>query len=411
MPGAYSLSGLSIVTPEAVIASGALQIDQARIARLGSMARFDVRFGEGFAAFPALVNVHDHFNGNYLPRVGPPPGEFYLNWSNWDRDFKASELLTVERPKIPVDDRYELSAYKNIFSGVVTANDHFGHEFNEPFIARMPMRLIGNYTLAHECSSFDLKWGEGIEIEHERARRQNWPFITHLEEGFDPESQDGIGVLERLGCLDDHCVLIHCIGFSDEDVEKVARAGATVGWCPASNLFMFNLTCKVRPLLRAGANVAIGTDSTATGSVNLFEEMRFARATYRRLYGEDLAPRTILDMVTRNPARAFRMERDIGSLEPGRLADVLVIRQTVADPYESLLAARTEDIELLIQDGTPILGAAEREELFTARGARASRVKVRGREMLVKGDPAGLLERVRRAVGFRKVLEFMPLDA
>ena len=410
MPGAYSLSGLQIVTPEGVIASGSLQIDQARIARLGSTARFDVRFGEGFAAYPALINVHDHFNGNYLPKVGPPPGEFYLNWSNWERDFKASELLTVERPKIPPADRYELSAYKNLFSGVVTANDHFGHEYNEPFIPRLPLRLISNYTLAHECSSFDLKWGEGIEIEHERARRQNWPFITHLEEGFDPESQDGIGILERLGCLDDHCVLIHCIGFSDEDVEKVARAGATVAWCPNSNLFMFNLTCKIRPMLRAGVNVALGTDSTGTGSINLFEEMRFARATYRRMYGEDLDPRTILDMVTRNAARAFRMERDIGSLAPGRLADVLVLRQTAADPYESLLAARTEDIELLVQDGTPVLGAAERGELFTSRGARASRVKVRGREMLVKGDPAGLLERVRRAVGFRKVLDFMPMD-
>jgi cytosine/adenosine deaminase-related metal-dependent hydrolase len=272
------------------------------------------------------------------------------------------------------------------------------------------MRLIGNYTLAHECSSFDLKWGEGIEIEHERARRLNWPFITHLEEGFDPESQDGVGILERLGCLDDHCVLVHCIGFSDEDVDKVARAGATVAWCPASNLFMFNLTCKVRLMLKAGINVALGTDSTGSGSLNLLEEMRFARATYRRLYGEELAPRTIVDMVTRNPARAFRMDRDIGSLEPGRLADVLVLRQTAADPYESLLAAHTEDIELLVQDGTPIFGAAEREELFSARGARASRVKVHGREMLVKGDPAGLLERVRRAVGFRKVLEFLPLE-
>ena len=410
MPGAYSLSGLSIVTPDAVIDSGSLQVDQARIARLGSTARFDVHFGEGYAAFPALVNIHDHFNGNYLPRVGPPPGEFYLNWSNWEKDFKGSDLLNIERPKIPPEDRYELSAYKNIFSGVVTANDHFPHEFNEPFMARLPMRLVGNYTLAHECSSFDLKWGEGIEIEHERARRQGWPFITHLEEGFDPESQDGVGVLERLGRLDDHCVLIHCIGFSDEDVEKVAKAGSTVAWCPASNLFMFNLTCKIRPLLRAGVNVAIGTDSTGTGSINLLEEMRFARATWRRMYGEDLSPRLITDMVTRNAARALRMERDIGTLEPGRLADVLVIRQTVADPFESLLAARTEDIELLLMDGNPILAAAEREELFAARGARASRVKIRGREMLVKGDPAGLLERVRRAVGFRKVLEFLPLD-
>jgi imidazolonepropionase-like amidohydrolase len=115
-------------------------------------------------------------------------------------------------------------------------------------------------------------------------------------------------------------------------------------------------------------------------------------------------------MVTRNPAKAFRMDRDIGSLEPGRLADVLVIRQMAADPYESLLAAHAEDIELLVMEGTPIFGAAEREELFAARGARASRVRIRGREMLVKGDPAGLLERVRRAVGFRKVLEFLPLD-
>jgi len=410
MPGAYSLSGLSIVTPDAVIAGGSLQVDQARIARIGSTARFDIRFGDGFAAYPALINVHDHFNGNYLPKVGPPPGEYYLNWSNWERDFKASELLTVERPKIPPGDRYELSAYKNIFSGVVTANDHFGHEFNEPFIPRLPMRVISSYALAHECSSFDLKWGEGIEIEHERAQRMNWPFITHLEEGFDPESQDGIGTLERMGCLDDHCVLIHCIGFSDEDIEKVARAGAHVVWCPGSNLFMFNLTCKIRPLLAAGVNVSIGTDSTGTGSVNLFEEMRFAQATYRRLYGEELAPRTILDMVTRNPAKAFRMERDIGSLEPGRLADVLVLRQKAADPFASLLAAETQDIELLTQDGAPIFGAAEREALFAARGVRASRVKVRGRDMLAKGDPAGLLERVRRAVGFRKVLEFMPLD-
>ena len=410
MPGAYSLSGLSIITPDAVVTGGSLQVDQARIARIGSTARFDVRFGDGFAAYPALINVHDHFNGNYLPKVGPPPGEYYLNWSNWERDFKASELLTVERPKIPPGDRYELSAYKNIFSGVVTANDHFGHEFNEPFIPRLPMRVISAYSLAHECSSFDLKWGEGIDIEHERARRMNWPFITHLEEGFDPESQDGVGILERMGCLDDHCVLIHCIGFSDEDIEKVARAGAHVVWCPGSNIFMFNLTCKIRPLLAAGVNVSLGTDSTGTGSVNLFEEMRFAQATYRRLYGEELAPRTIFDMVTRNPAKALRMERDIGSLEPGRLADVLVLRQKAADPFASLLAAETQDIELLTQDGAPILASAEREELFAARGVRASRVKVRGRDMLAKGDPAGLLERVRRAVGFRKVLEFMPLD-
>ncbi len=108
-------------------------------------------------------------------------------------------------------------------------------------------------------------------------------------------------------------------------------------WCPASNLFMFNVTCKVRKLLEEGVNVAIGTDSTHTGSVNLLEEMRLARGTYRRLYGEDLPARRIAEMVTANPARAFRLQESTGSIAAGKLADLLVLRPRVADPYEALL--------------------------------------------------------------------------
>ena len=115
-------------------------------------------------------------------------------------------------------------------------------------------------------------------------------------------------------------------------------------------------------------------------------------------------------MVTVNPARAFRMQKETGSLAEGKLADILVMRQQKDDPWESLVAARAEDIELLVQDGTPIYGDAAHEELFAGRGAPFSKVTVRGRQMLVKGDPAALMERVRKAVGFRKVLDFIPLD-
>jgi 5-methylthioadenosine/S-adenosylhomocysteine deaminase len=410
MPNAYSLSGLTVVAPHAAVADGSLLVDQTRIARLGAVARHDVRFGDGFAAFPALVNVHDHFNGNYLPKVVPAAGEYYLNWSYWEKDLRSSEVVKVERAKTSVEDRYQLSAYKSLFSGVVTANDHFPHELNEPFVGRLPMRMIGNYCLAHECSSFDLKWGDGIEVEHARALQNDWPFITHLEEGFDEESMRGMDILAELGCLDDHAVLIHCVGFSDEDIAAAKRAGAPVGWCPASNMAMYNVTCRIRTMLEQGVAVALGTDSCATGSVNLLEEMRFARQSWRQMYGDDLDPRRIVDMVTNVPARAFRLDRDIGTLEPGKLADILVIRQRREDPYASLVEAQVDDIELLVHEGTPVLGAATREELFAERGAQASRVRVRGREMLVKGDPAGLLEGIRRKVGFRKVLDFLPLD-
>ena len=406
----YSLSGLSVVSPETATSGSSIQVDQKKLGRLGGKSKFDLRFGDGFAAFPALINIHDHFNGNYLPKVGPPPGEFYLNWSYWEKDLRNSDVIKVERARTSVEERYFLSAYKNLFSGVVTANDHFPHEWNEPFIPRLPMRLIRNYTLSHACSSFDLKWGDGFELEHARAVKNDFPFITHLEEGFDPETQAGIETLEAAGCLTDHTIMIHCIGFSEEDIQKVRRAGAHISWCANSNIFMFNVTCKIKKMLDAGINIAIGTDSTATGSINLLEEMRYDREVYRKMYGEDLPPRAIVNMVTVNPARAFRVQKETGSLAEGKLADVLVIRQQREDPWESLVAARTEDIELLIQDGSPILGDASHEELFAGRGVPFTKVSVRGRSMLVKGDPAGLMERVRKAVGFRKVLDFIPLD-
>ena len=157
-------------------------------------------------------------------------------------------------------------------------------------------------------------------------------------------------------------------------------------------------------------NVSIGTDSTHTGSVNLLEEMRLARATYRRMYGEDLEPRQIAAMVTANPARAFRLQERTGSIAEGKLADLLVLRPRVSDPYEALLEAQIEDIELLLLEGTPLLGAVEHEELFALRECPYTKVRVHGRAMCVKGDPAGLLAEVRRAVGFRKVLDYLPLD-
>jgi hypothetical protein len=86
------------------------------------------------------------------------------------------------------------------------------------------------------------------------------------------------------------------------------------------------------------------------------------------------------------------------------------MRQRTDDPWESLVAMNPEDIELLLQEGSPIYGDARHEELFAGRGVPYTKVAIRGRQMLVKGDPTALMDRVRKAVGFRKVLDFIPLD-
>jgi hypothetical protein len=281
---------------------------------------------------------------------------------------------------------------------------------NKKYIPLLPLRVIKDYTLHHEVSSHSLEWGDGIENEHKKAVKNDFPFIVHLEEGFDEDYQRGVDVLSDLGCLDDHNVLIHCLGFSEEDIETVAGAGSTVVWCPASNFFMFNTTCKIRRIMERGINVALGTDSTHTGSINILEEMRFARRVFKKLYREELPAQTLFEMVTSAPARALRMEADIGSLEEGKLADLLLLKKNSADPYESVIDMEIEDISLLTMEGTPIYGDREFRDFFELDIENYTDIVIRGKEKFVRGDPIALMKKVRDKVGFDKALEYMPLD-
>ncbi|MDR2150946.1 MAG: amidohydrolase family protein [Spirochaetaceae bacterium] len=387
---------------------GVVGVSGAKLADTGKGMVFDLAH-DSFV-YPALINTHDHMRGNYLPRVGPKPGLFYLNWLPWDNDLKLSQTF-IERSKLSPEDIYYLSAYKNLFSGVTTVNDHFPQAFNKAILPHLPLRAIEDYGLAHEASSYDLKWGDGIEIEHDRAVKHNWPFITHLAEGFDEESMSAIETLEQLKVLDDHCLFIHCIGFSDADILKVAKAGASVSWCPASNMFMFNVTCKIRKFLDAGINVTLGTDSTHTGSINLFAEMQYARTLYQDLYGEQLPARTVFEMVTLNAARAFRMQDRLGTLDEGKIADILVLKATRDDPYENLVDAAMADIQLLTIAGKPVYGEMRFLALLgDSLPEDYTAITVAQRPMFIKGDPVSLYKEARRKIGFKKILDFLPFD-
>ncbi|MDR0291028.1 MAG: amidohydrolase family protein, partial [Treponema sp.] len=324
----YTLVGGTVVSYGKKAQTGNLSVqDQFIVSRQGSVT-IDLQ-GKS-CVYPSLINTHDHLQGNYRPRVGPKEGTNYLTWLPWDNDLKASETFK-ERSQLTREDLYALSGYKCLFSGVTTVNDHFPHKLNNEILPTLPIRAILEYCLAHECSSYDLRWGDGVEVEHNLAVEKKWPFITHLCEGFDAEAMHGIQALEKLKVLDSHCLLIHCIGFSDEDIEKVAKAGASVSWCACSNMFMFNVTAKIRKMIKAGINVTIGTDSSATGSANLLDEIKYDRDLYRSMYGEDLPAQKIFEMITHNAAKAFWMLDRIGTLDEGKLGDILVLKTSYED--------------------------------------------------------------------------------
>ena len=415
----YVLKNGIIVTAGKTPHVGSLGIAGGKIASVGAGSnRFALDLHEQSFVYPSLINTHDHLQGNYRPPVGPKEGTFYLTWQPWDSDLKASATYT-ERSKMVREELYLLSSYKCIFSGVTTVNDHFPHAINGEILPTLPVRAILEYGLAHETTSYDLKWGDGVLEEHARAVKNNWPFITHLCEGFDEESMHSLKNLEQMGVLDEHCLFVHCIAFSDEDIKRAAKAGASISLCPSSNMRMFNVTAKIRKMLNAGLNLTLGTDSSASGPANLLEEMQNLRQLYRKMYGEDLSPKTIFEMVTINSAKAFRMQDRIGSLEEGKLGDILVLKARSDDAYENLASASMEDIELLVLEGNPLYGERRFLDLFAhnehAQGERGmpsgyTEITVGERPMFVIGDPAALYREIRERTGFRKLLDFLPFE-
>jgi cytosine/adenosine deaminase-related metal-dependent hydrolase len=199
---------------------------------------------------------------------------------------------------------------------------------------------------------------------------------------------------------------------SDDDIKRAARAGASISLCSSSNMLMFNVTAKIRKMIKAGLNLTIGTDSSASGPANLLEEMKNLRSLYQKMYGEDLPPKKIFEMVTVNAAKAFRMQDRIGTLEEGKLGDILVLKARKDDPYENLAGASMHDIELLVLAGKPIYG--ERRFLesfgFSALPPGYTEITAGKRPMFVIGDPAALYREIRRRTGFKKMLDFLPFE-
>jgi cytosine/adenosine deaminase-related metal-dependent hydrolase len=409
----YSVKADCIITPDKRLDASYLNVGSGRIAGLAAKSSGPVVDLSGTVVAPAFVDAHDHLFGNYYPKIGRGDGS-YLNWKPWDDDLKAHPVYK-ERANVQPVDIYRLASYKHIFSGCLTVSDHMPHRVNEPLleaIKEIPIRIQRKYCLAHESSSYDLRWGDGIVFEHRRAVKEKIPFITHIEEGWDEEATKGIDILKILGALTRNTVLIHAIALSDKDMNDIAKAGASCVWCPGSNWFMFRKTGQVKKWLAKGINVSLGTDSPHTGELNMLYEARWGRKLYRKIYGSDLPYKTLLGMMTINPAKALWLDGETGSLEKGKSADFIAVsgRDVRRDPWKAVIESDFAAMSLVVYRGKPVYGDPARKDFFKQAGVPFRKISVAGTDKIINGDPDLLLKRIRKNVGFRKDIPFLPVD-
>lgn len=185
-----------------------------------------------------------------------------------------------------------------------------------------------------------------------------------------------IRVLERIGALDQSFQAAHCVHVDDEEIEILASKGAHVAHNPTSNLKLASGFAPVEKFLARGVVASLGTDGTASNNdLDMWEEMRLAALLHKATTGDATAvsAQQALLMATRWGAQALGLGEEIGSLEVGKKADIVLIdfdkphltpRHNVVSHL--VYAAKAGDVDTVLVDGEVLLRRGHFTQLDSA---------------------------------------------
>ncbi|KAI1186821.1 metal dependent amidohydrolase [Nemania serpens] len=177
--------------------------------------------------------------------------------------------------------------------------------------------------------------------------------------------------------------LVHALGLTPRDFDVIAARGAKVVWSPRSNMYLYGKTLNASALLAAGITVALGTDWLPSGSATMGREAACAASVARESHGVEIAPKVLWEMATRNAAVVAGFEDVLGSLEAGKLADIVVFGEAasvsasrdegrgvvdddendVVDPFAQAIFASQDKIELVLRGGKILLASSALRDL------------------------------------------------
>ena len=205
----------------------------------------------------------------------------------------------------------------------------------------------------------------------ELARKHKVMIHTHSSENKNEceivEAETGrrnVAYLDSLGISGAHVLLAHCIHLDTEEMETLSRTKTNVAHCPSSNLKLGSGLARVAEMLARKIPVSLGADGAACNNrLDIFTEMRTAALLQKLAHGpEVLSAAQVLRMATIDGARALGLENEIGSLEVGKRADVIVVdlNQLHSSPKQDVISslvysAQPSDVRVTIIDGRVVM--------------------------------------------------------
>jgi len=221
-----------------------------------------------------------------------------------------------------------------------------------------------------KCRELANKYGVGIHIHLNESRDE----VKLCEKKY---SKRPVEFVHELGLLGPDVVAAHCVWLSDNEIEIIKDTGTHISYNPVSNAKLGCGIARVIDYLKAGINVGLGTDDAPVdGSNDMFEVMKYASLIQRAVHIDaNLLPsEQILEMATMGGARALGMEKQIGSLEQGKKADIILVNMQTPSltplftgiNFNALnllvFSAHGDNVDTVIIDGKVIM---KKRELLT----------------------------------------------
>lgn len=392
---------------EDFFSDGAIAIKDSKIIGAGSSSEIEKRFqaetvieAHGKLALPGLINTHTHAAMVYFRGLADDlPLKEWLENHIWpaeakyvNPDFvrKAIRLACLEMLKGGITsfcDMYfaEDAAAEEIekigqraflgeglldFPTPISKTPEEGLDRAEKFIINyQASQLIHPIVVPHAiytCSPDLLKKAKDL------SEKYQVPLHIHLaEEAWEVEktkSEHGLTPVEylnQLGFLGEKVSLAHANWLEEKDIDILAKTGTGVSHNPESNMKLATGVCPVPQLLAKGVKVGLGTDgASSNNNLDMFGEMSTA-ARLHKIWSKDparLKAKEVVKMATIWGAKVLGAENVLGSIEPGKLADIILIDMNkphlvpIYDIYSHLVyAAKSSDVDTVIVNGKVVV--------------------------------------------------------
>lgn len=404
------IRGGTVVTMDGssrVIENGAVAIKRERIVAVGTSAEVSARYAAprtiyaaGKIVMPGLINTHTHvpmvlFRGiaddlvlmewlqKYIfPAEAKNVDEQFVRWGT-----KLGCLEMIQGGTTTYVDMYyfeDAIADETVRAGMravlgetlldFPAPDNKTWEAGMSYVEKFARKWKGNALITPAIAPHApyTVSTEHLKEAHAFSERTGLPLIIHIAEDQaevktiqERYGSSSVSYLDRIGLLDHRVIAAHMVWPTEEDIKTLATRKVGVAHCPQSNMKIAAGAAPVPQMLRAGVSVGLGTDGAASNNdLSIWEEIDTA-AKLHKLISKDptvITAREALEMATIRGARAIHLDKDIGSLEAGKLADLIIVdgsstHQTPAYDVYSKLAYSTKasDVETVIINGRVIM--------------------------------------------------------